>query len=631
MLGAIKQLLGAGFCALWVAGLMVPEAFAEDETYRKEKLHIQIDVAADGSSVIEEYEVIEILSERAIDWYGDQWLYFSTSRQTLEIIEAFTELPDGTRVPVQEESIRLVEGDGSAHEAVYTDEQSYVVIFPQIVPGARTHLRTRLVEHEPLYAGHFSITYSFSPMVYYGEVLIDLTHDPAIDLELEAVERGSNLVYERVSDGLDGQIRYQARFSQPGRERLESSTVGHLDRNPYLRISSMPDMLTIGRLYQQSAEDKTAVTPSVLELAKEITAGIEEAYEQARALHAWVAREIRYVAIFLGDGGVVPHHADLILQRRHGDCKDSTTLYIALLAALGIEAEAALINAGDQYTLARLGGVGPFNHVITYLPQWDLYTDPTDPYAPFGVLSYDTSDKPTVLTQSAVFGRTPKWAGVANRTTVAAEFEIAEDGSIAGRTDVQVQGPSSRRARTRLLAYVGMYQDDIVARRLAAVGMVGQGGYTFEPMRDLSNPVAYQTWFETQPMTNFPGPGAMHIPVGLAPGLIGTLAARPPNPEHVRPFECLSYSVYEQYRIRFPETVEIAHLPPETWFASGQYLYRSSYRRAPENQRDVLVERELILEMPSQVCQPGDEIVRNELLGVIQQDLRGQISYRPNP
>ena len=91
------------------------------------------------------------------------------------------------------------------------------------------------------------------------------------------------------------------------------------------------------------------------------------------------------MAIFLGSGGVVPNLADQVMRNRYGDCKDKTTLLIALLASKGIEASTAMVNSGSAFEIPRLGSVNPFNHVIVYIPQWDLYLDPTAELAPFGV------------------------------------------------------------------------------------------------------------------------------------------------------------------------------------------------------------------------------------------------------
>ncbi len=70
-------------------------------------------------------------------------------------------------------------------------------------------------------------------------------------------------------------------------------------------------------------------------------------------LSDWVRKNIRYVAVYVGAGGVVPHSAQAVLDNRYGDCKDHVALLEALLKAVAIESSPALINAGNAYVLPR--------------------------------------------------------------------------------------------------------------------------------------------------------------------------------------------------------------------------------------------------------------------------------------
>jgi transglutaminase-like putative cysteine protease len=107
-------------------------------------------------------------------------------------------------------------------------------------------------------------------------------------------------------------------------------------------------------------------------------------------------KNIRYVAIYLSVGRVVPHDAATVLQNKFGDCKDKATLMSALLATKGIASEHALINFGNAYTLPEPPTMLALNHVILYLPEFGVYDDPTANFAAFGVLAAENYDKPVV-------------------------------------------------------------------------------------------------------------------------------------------------------------------------------------------------------------------------------------------
>ncbi|WP_304272749.1 DUF3857 domain-containing protein [Caulobacter segnis] len=79
-----------------------------------------------------------------------------------------------------------------------------------------------------------------------------------------------------------------------------------------------------------------------------------------------VETQVRYVYIGMGAGAYAPAAADETWTRRFGDCKAKTALLMALLKALDIPAEAALVNSdgwGDGME-QRLPSLARFDHVI---------------------------------------------------------------------------------------------------------------------------------------------------------------------------------------------------------------------------------------------------------------------------
>ena len=98
------------------------------------------------------------------------------------------------------------------------------------------------------------------------------------------------------------------------------------DTDPQYTISTFADYSAVAAAYRQMASGKVAVTPRVQALADEITVGTKDRREQAHLIYDWVSKHIRYVAIFLGNGGYEPHDAATVLENRYGDCKDHVAL-----------------------------------------------------------------------------------------------------------------------------------------------------------------------------------------------------------------------------------------------------------------------------------------------------------------
>ena len=100
--------------------------------------------------------------------------------------------------------------------------------------------------------------------------------------------------------------------------------------------------------------------------AKRIAAAHAAPLDRASAALKLVQRDVRYIYVGLGNGNLTPATAEETWQRRYGDCKGKTALLLALLARLGIEAEAVLANnnGGDDGLDARLPNPGMFDHVL---------------------------------------------------------------------------------------------------------------------------------------------------------------------------------------------------------------------------------------------------------------------------
>lgn len=101
---------------------------------------------------------------------------------------------------------------------------------------------------------------------------------------------------------------------------------------------------------------------------------------RAMAVLQFVQRNIRYMAIAVGEGSYAPRAPHAVLAQRFGDCKDKTLLALTMLHALGIEAHAALVNTRIG---SALTGILPmpsaFDHVLlrVRVDGQDYWLDPT--------------------------------------------------------------------------------------------------------------------------------------------------------------------------------------------------------------------------------------------------------------
>jgi hypothetical protein len=150
----------------------------------------------------------------------------------------------------------------------------------------------------------------------------------------------------------------------------------------------------------------TATSPELNAKAAMLVAGKTKRWERIRALSEFVQKEITYLAVILDKdclAGYRPHAADEVLKSRFGDCKDKTTLLIALLRAIGENGDPVLVFSGNPTAVLPDWPSPRFNHVITCIradddvpANWPVIDggplgrvvlfDPTNSFTPLGLL-----------------------------------------------------------------------------------------------------------------------------------------------------------------------------------------------------------------------------------------------------
>ncbi len=135
-----------------------------------------------------------------------------------------------------------------------------------------------------------------------------------------------------------------------------------------LEFSDFADWQDVSRRFHglfEGASTLAAGSP-LREEAALIAASNPDKLAQAQAALQLAQQQVRYVYVGLNGGNFTPASADETWERRYGDCKGKTALLLALLGALGIPAEAVLVNNTilTDGLEQRLANPGMFDHVL---------------------------------------------------------------------------------------------------------------------------------------------------------------------------------------------------------------------------------------------------------------------------
>ena len=462
-------------------------------------------VNKDGSST-EDMEVRKrVNTAQAIRGLGEQKISFVSTLETVEIVEAYTVRPDGSKIQVAKDKIRTQDDKGEDDSSVYSDRKVTIIIFPNIEVGSQVYYKAKTVQHTPTFPGHFYWSTFFTPHRPYEEFKVHLTHDEGIDLKFDLKGATGGAVASEAGDP-KGSKRYFFDYKQLSAFPGESNRVGLYDFAPHIMISNFKDFASLGKAYQTRAHEKAKPTPDIVKLAQEIVGKEKDQLAQARLLYNWVSRNIRYVGVYVGAGGFVPHDAQSILDHRYGDCKDHVVILESLLTSLGIDSSPALVNSGDSYLLHELPLTSPFNHVITYLPKYKLFIDSTNDFAPFGILDDDVMDKPVLLTATGEVSRTPKTSPDKDFAVVRTKLKLQSNGSVKGNSTVEMHGFLESTSRAAQFGYENRDQEEIINGLLERYQERGEGSFKASNPKDLETLWQVVSEFELNPVVNVPGP-----------------------------------------------------------------------------------------------------------------------------
>ena len=577
-------------------------------------------VVNEDASVIQTSEsYVKIETQSGVDNGGKRSFSYNSKHEDVQILEAYTLQPNGKKLKVEKDAIRTTGDTFSFGAPMFSETKHKVIVYPMVKIGSLLYLKMKSVQRIPTFKGHYFFSQYFSPHYHYqGERFRFVVSDKIpVQFHSKGVEGG--LVKE-----VNHKKYYEFTFHQHLALPPEGSEVDSDDYSPYLIASSFKDQVELGKAYEKGAADKVKVTPEIKNLADSLTLDIPDTKGQVEVLYNWVSKNIRYVAIYLGHGGVVPHSAETILKNQYGDCKDHTVILAALLKAKGIESSPALINLGENYSLPKLAVLTPHNHVINYIPSLNIYLDSTAQFAPYGTLPFEDMDKPVILTSLGKIGHTPSPKTHENIVTSNVNIRINEDGSMLGNAIGTVTGfyNSSYRA----LASENQGKDDIekVSSRLLEYGETGVGKIVETNPSDLMTPFIENTTFNLDPKSNFPGPGAMTIPVGVVISSSSSLIHKKPNNSLKFPSICYSKALVENYTLKFPNNTKVTRIPNNVEFNNGPIKYQATYW---QNGNEVKVRRVFKSNHKSSLCDINFNNVRKETFKVLQRDLRSQVFY----
>lgn len=590
--------------------------------------HAVYDVASDGSTTETITARGQVLHESVLEQYKMYSISYSTSIQTGEILEAYTLKKDGRQIPVPKDNYQLRKSEGRNNAGpMFSDRASLSVVFPDLAVGDSVHVRYRIAAKEPMFPGHFSLAMNFSPYGYYEDSRITVRLPK--DMKVRTQAHFLQAVAPRVA-GDKNVLEWRYRNVQPPKWTEGDGGIWSQEEVPSVLVSTFPTYEAIAKAYGDRALPKAQPTPRIRELVREALGTETRPREKARLLYEWVSRNITYGGNCIGLGAVVPRDVDVVLDNKMGDCKDHATLLQAMLSAAGIRSEQVLINSGGKYDLAVTPVPSLVNHVLNFLPEFNLYVDATAKEIPFGYLPESAYSKPVIHVGAATaLAKVPaeKPGDVQQKLHMA--LKVAENGSATGTMHVVVKGVNAAYARAALRDLTADQERDFVKQALAQYRYRGKGTLEKGDTRGLSDSYEYRVKFELDNFIRSGATGAFTLfPVISSPVPVSNFADAEEQFVAKRPSRCHGLNTAETYEIQLPAGLTLLSMPESATLRGNLLDFTAHYEQKGDT---LLVKREVNDKTSQGIC--SAEVMRefHKQMLPISENLRTQVLYKRKP
>jgi tetratricopeptide (TPR) repeat protein/transglutaminase-like putative cysteine protease len=589
----------------------------------------EVKIEADGQYTVTTRMQAVALNDSAAKSIAQVAIPFRDSIDELEIVEAYTLKADGQKLKVAPTSIFLQMPTGAANVPMFNDNRQKVIVFPRVQGGDAISYTTRLRVKVPYFPGAYFMSAFYPKSVAYHDARYSITAPKSMELNVKAV----GVTVAKSNDAAN--TTYSWKHVAPNAEANKRRTaIVRLDDIPQVLMSTFKNYDEVGRAYAQILQDKVQTTPKIRALADEITAGVSDRRQQAQKIYEWVSRNTRYVSVALGVGSIVPHTAETVLNNGYGDCKDHAVLFTALLNAKGIKSETVLINSGLSYELSPVPSFNELNHVITWIPELEMYTDTTSGLAPFGVLSFDLYGKPVIHATSdgRVRNTTPVLPPDIATFSTKTSVHIDTLGRAHGDTQVEAKGPYSIALRA-IGASIESSDAQDLANYFEDVGDKGTGAFSVAPSAVLSPQYAMRGDFAyaLEPKT-FDGAETFYPSLGLRlTDTVGDALMGPAFDEDLpetEPTPCYSGTQTRELSLFPPPGHLIGKLPENTDVKDKHMHYQSEWKRAG---RAVILRRTMTAKIDTALCSGEVRKSAARILAEIRKDYDKTLAFVTEP
>ncbi|HWB15725.1 MAG TPA: DUF3857 domain-containing protein [Vicinamibacterales bacterium] len=367
----------------------------------------------------------------------------------------------------------------------------------------------------------------------------------------------------------DGRVRYTWHFQNDhplGPDDVAALTRHLRERGPAVQVTSFRTWGEVGDAVLDLWRDRAVVTPAIRAKALALTAGASTDEARIDAIYRYVSANVRYVSVSFGIGRIQPHTADEVLAKGFGDCKDKHVLLVALLDAIGVNAEGALLSTVTP-PVADVPSPAVFDHVVSVIDEPSRrWFDTTQEVAPPGFLNEIERGQSVLLLEPAGASHlvtTPAESTRPNHWRHTLDGTVDDHGALDATVTDEVSGDLEVILRQALRIVPADRWTDLVRRLPAAAASGGEvTDIHITPAEDTSTPLTITYHYTHEPHSEW----TKHQYVLPLPAFDWPDVSTPREGEATTPLDLPKGDYVYRARVRLPDDLS-AQMPrtPALW------------------------------------------------------------------
>ena len=449
-----------------IYGLAINPADYPDESYVWLLDEGVYKVQADGRTSRTTRQVVQILKQEAAEAYRERQLSWNPDHDKLTVNWMRVVKPNGEVIADHPEQVQDSDIPAEISTPTYSSTKVRRLSLSGLEVGTILDFSVTTESDAPMMPGEFMFPWIVTTPVPVMRSNLVVEVPAAMNPRITE----NNLYFKRRETVANGRKTYTWATDKVPKLKIEPFVPDSIVQGTRITVSPPLGWTAIGEWYAPIATKAYTISPVVEEKMAKVMSGAKSRSDSINALHDWVASDIRYVAIELGQGGYVPRSAETVVRTGFGDCKDKAMLFLAALKKIGVTGYPVLLNA-FALTPRSSPSLSQFNHMIAAIqtPNGYEYTDLTAGNYPVGALPSSEQGGLAIVVKekSAEQVTLPKLLSAATSVDTWIKGSLGNDGNFSGTVETLWKGDFAPEIRSAFRTPLDSTKRQSLGRALA--------------------------------------------------------------------------------------------------------------------------------------------------------------------